>query len=60
MVYIVGQKNKIGTINDILLDEQYFNRYGILMWNVYIETEVGTQLWKQIPANNCTIEYNLI
>lgn len=59
MVYIVGQTTKIGLINDILLDEQYFDRYGILMWNVYIETKIGTQLWKQIPAESCTIEYNI-
>ena len=60
MVYMVGQTTKIGLINDILLDTQHFERFGILMWNIYVETNVGTQLWKQIPAHNCTIEYNLI
>jgi hypothetical protein len=60
MVYIVGQTTKIGLINDILLDTQHFEKFGTLMWNVYVETKIGTQLWKQIPAHNCTIEYNLV
>lgn len=60
MVYIVGQSTKVGMINDILLDTEYFDVYGILMWNIYVETEIGTQLWKQIPSNFCTVEYNLI
>lgn len=59
MVYIVGQKTKIGMINEILLDVDFFTQYNILLWNVYIETPIGTQLWKQIPCKDCTVEYNL-
>jgi hypothetical protein len=60
MAYVVGQKTKVGLLNEIMIDTEFFDRFGVLMYNVYVETEIGTQIWKKISADNCSIEYNLI
>ena len=58
MVYYVGMRAGGGNVSFIEEDERALYKHNIRRYNVYIETEEHTALWKTVESSPVVVEYD--
>jgi hypothetical protein len=60
MSYSVGQHfNNAGVVQEIFIDDAFFDEYGTMTVVVSVEAEGVVRDWKRFPLAMCNIEYDL-
>ena len=59
MAYYVGMRAGAGKVSGILQDQAWLYKYSVVRYNIYIENEEGTMLWKTVDNMPCIVEYDL-
>ena len=59
MAYYVGMRAGAGKVAAIVQDEAWLYKYSVVRYNIYIENEEGTMLWKTVDNMPCIVEYDL-
>lgn len=50
-----GPIKVVGIVEDI----EWGTQYGEIRYNIYVETDEATRLWKSIPSYDASLEYDL-
>jgi hypothetical protein len=58
MTYVVGNSAGVGKVVLIEEDERAFLLYNLRRYNVYVEGESGSFIWKSIENIPCVVEYD--
>jgi hypothetical protein len=58
LAYFIGMRAGQSEVSAIELDDRAFTKYGMKCYNIYIQSEDGTMLWKRVEDMPVTIEYD--
>ncbi len=58
LAYFVGMRAGQSEVSAIEFDERALTKHGIKSYNIYIQNEDSTMLWKRIEDMPVTIEYD--
>jgi len=60
MSYSIGQHfNNVGVVQEIFIDDAFFDEYGVMTVVVSVESDGVVEDWKRFPLATCNLEYNL-